>query len=131
MLTDSTSLAESSRRSSLSVLIPITAAVVTCLLGICIYCLVHTGEGLGHGKRCHAGLRGRAGRVAAALGTRPGHGSLSTPPAESAGSVLGRGTFVLLQPKLGQLLEESAGAAWVQPGSRAETSSLAAAADAT
>lgn len=38
--------AESSRRSSLSVLIPITAAVVTCLVGVCIYCLVHTGEGL-------------------------------------------------------------------------------------
>lgn len=37
-------LAESSRRSSLSVLIPITAVVVTCLVGICIYCLVHTGE---------------------------------------------------------------------------------------
>ncbi|XP_064888101.1 tumor necrosis factor receptor superfamily member 5 isoform X5 [Columba livia] len=35
-------ICESSRRSSLSVLIPITAAVVTCLLGICIYCLVHT-----------------------------------------------------------------------------------------
>ncbi|KAM7090546.1 tumor necrosis factor receptor superfamily member 5 isoform 1-T1 [Ciconia maguari] len=34
--------AESGRRSSLSVLIPITAAVVTCLVGICIYCLVHT-----------------------------------------------------------------------------------------
>ncbi|KAM6112981.1 tumor necrosis factor receptor superfamily member 5 [Pterocles gutturalis] len=33
---------ESSRRSSLSVLIPITAAVVTCLVGICIYCLLHT-----------------------------------------------------------------------------------------
>uniref|UniRef100_A0A8C0EA51 Tumor necrosis factor receptor superfamily member 5 n=1 Tax=Bubo bubo TaxID=30461 RepID=A0A8C0EA51_BUBBB len=32
-------------RSSLSVLIPITAVVVTCLVGICIYCLVHTGEG--------------------------------------------------------------------------------------
>ncbi|PKK23769.1 CD40 molecule, TNF receptor superfamily member 5, partial [Columba livia] len=31
----------------------------------------------------------------------------SPPPAESAGSVLGRGTFVLLQPKLGQLLEEN------------------------
>ncbi|KAF1460611.1 Tumor necrosis factor receptor superfamily member 5, partial [Pygoscelis antarcticus] len=37
--------AESGRRSSLSVLIPITAAVVTCLVGICIYCLVHTGGG--------------------------------------------------------------------------------------
>ncbi|NXG72093.1 TNR5 factor, partial [Baryphthengus martii] len=36
--------AELSRRSSLSVLIPITAAIVTCLVGICIYCLVHTGE---------------------------------------------------------------------------------------
>ncbi|NXE67718.1 TNR5 factor, partial [Calcarius ornatus] len=36
----------SCRRSSLSVLIPITAAVVTCLVGVCIYCLVHTGEGL-------------------------------------------------------------------------------------
>uniref|UniRef100_A0A8V0YKH8 Tumor necrosis factor receptor superfamily member 5 n=1 Tax=Gallus gallus TaxID=9031 RepID=A0A8V0YKH8_CHICK len=35
-------ICESSRRSSLSVLIPITAAVVTCLVGICIYCLVHT-----------------------------------------------------------------------------------------
>ncbi|NXF09012.1 TNR5 factor, partial [Smithornis capensis] len=34
--------AESGRRSSLSVLIPITAAVVTCLVGVCIYCLVHT-----------------------------------------------------------------------------------------
>uniref|UniRef100_A0A8B9P5V0 Tumor necrosis factor receptor superfamily member 5 n=1 Tax=Apteryx owenii TaxID=8824 RepID=A0A8B9P5V0_APTOW len=34
-------LCESSKRSSLSVLIPITAAVVTCLVGICIYCLVH------------------------------------------------------------------------------------------
>ncbi|NWR79462.1 TNR5 factor, partial [Centropus unirufus] len=36
---------ESGRRSSLSVLIPITAAVITCLVGICIYCLVHTGAG--------------------------------------------------------------------------------------
>ncbi|NWI50996.1 TNR5 factor, partial [Calyptomena viridis] len=36
--------AESGRRSSLSVLIPITAAVVTCLVGVCIYCLVHTGD---------------------------------------------------------------------------------------
>nr|QVJ13581.1 CD40 protein [Anas platyrhynchos] len=35
-------ICESARRSSLSVLIPITAAVVTCLVGICIYCLVHT-----------------------------------------------------------------------------------------
>uniref|UniRef100_A0A8C3KVS0 Tumor necrosis factor receptor superfamily member 5 n=1 Tax=Chrysolophus pictus TaxID=9089 RepID=A0A8C3KVS0_CHRPC len=35
-------ICESSRRSSLSVLIPITAVVVTCLVGICIYCLVHT-----------------------------------------------------------------------------------------
>ncbi|NXW87364.1 TNR5 factor, partial [Alopecoenas beccarii] len=35
-------ICESSRRSSLSVLIPIAAAVITCLLGICIYCLVHT-----------------------------------------------------------------------------------------
>ncbi|NXC47917.1 TNR5 factor, partial [Penelope pileata] len=33
---------ESGRRSALSVLIPITAAVVTCVVGICIYCLVHT-----------------------------------------------------------------------------------------
>uniref|UniRef100_A0A8D2P8U8 CD40 molecule n=1 Tax=Zosterops lateralis melanops TaxID=1220523 RepID=A0A8D2P8U8_ZOSLA len=37
-------ICESNRRSSLSVLIPITAAVVTCLVGVCIYCLVHTGE---------------------------------------------------------------------------------------
>ncbi|NXA03567.1 TNR5 factor, partial [Sapayoa aenigma] len=44
--------AESGRRSSLSVLIPITAAVVTCLVGVCIYCLVHTGEGQGHSKQC-------------------------------------------------------------------------------
>ncbi|KAM6243356.1 tumor necrosis factor receptor superfamily member 5 isoform 2-T2 [Spheniscus humboldti] len=35
-------ICESGRRSSLSVLIPITAAVITCLVGICIYCLVHT-----------------------------------------------------------------------------------------
>ncbi|XP_041905044.1 tumor necrosis factor receptor superfamily member 5 isoform X3 [Corvus kubaryi] len=35
-------ICESNRRSSLSVLIPITAAVFTCLLGVCIYCLVHT-----------------------------------------------------------------------------------------
>ncbi|XP_054029333.1 tumor necrosis factor receptor superfamily member 5 [Dryobates pubescens] len=35
-------ICESGGRSSLSVLIPITAAVVTCLVGICIYCLVHT-----------------------------------------------------------------------------------------
>ncbi|NWZ65099.1 TNR5 factor, partial [Acrocephalus arundinaceus] len=41
-------ICESSKRSSLSVLIPITAAVVTCLVGVCIYCLVHTGEGLKH-----------------------------------------------------------------------------------
>ncbi|NXH16079.1 TNR5 factor, partial [Bucco capensis] len=34
-------ICESGRRSSLSVLIPITAALVTCLVGICIYCLVH------------------------------------------------------------------------------------------
>ncbi|NXW27277.1 TNR5 factor, partial [Phaetusa simplex] len=38
-------ICESGRRSSLSVLIPITAAVVTCLVGILIYCLVHTGGG--------------------------------------------------------------------------------------
>ncbi|KAF1669200.1 TNR5 factor, partial [Pygoscelis papua] len=45
--------AESGRRSSLSVLIPITAAVVTCLVGICIYCLVHTGRGCrGGGCTC-------------------------------------------------------------------------------
>ncbi|NXD16196.1 TNR5 factor, partial [Nothocercus nigrocapillus] len=37
-------LCESSRRSSLSVLIPIAAAITTCLVGICIYCLVHRGE---------------------------------------------------------------------------------------
>ncbi|NXN15466.1 TNR5 factor, partial [Indicator maculatus] len=37
-------ICESGGRSSLSVLIPITAAVVTCLVGICIYCLVHTGK---------------------------------------------------------------------------------------
>lgn len=43
---------ESSRRSSLSVLIPITAAVVTCLVGVCIYCLVHRGEGLKHMECC-------------------------------------------------------------------------------
>ncbi|NXK32797.1 TNR5 factor, partial [Piprites chloris] len=42
-------ICESGKRSSLSVLIPISAAVVTCLVGVCIYCLVHTG------------LRGRAG----------------------------------------------------------------------
>ncbi|XP_064023649.1 tumor necrosis factor receptor superfamily member 5 isoform X2 [Pogoniulus pusillus] len=35
-------ICESGGRSSLSVLIPIAAAVVTCLVGICIYCLVHT-----------------------------------------------------------------------------------------
>ncbi|XP_014799172.1 PREDICTED: tumor necrosis factor receptor superfamily member 5 [Calidris pugnax] len=34
-------ICESGKRSSLSVLIPITAAVVTCLVGVCIYCLVH------------------------------------------------------------------------------------------
>ncbi|NXU18479.1 TNR5 factor, partial [Pardalotus punctatus] len=39
-------ICESSRRSSPSVLIPISAAVVTCLMGVCIYCLVHRGEGL-------------------------------------------------------------------------------------
>lgn len=43
--TDALSSAESGGRSSLSVLIPIAAAVVTCLVGICIYCLVHTGKG--------------------------------------------------------------------------------------
>ncbi|XP_072206349.1 tumor necrosis factor receptor superfamily member 5 isoform X2 [Excalfactoria chinensis] len=43
-------ICESSRRSSLSVLIPITAAVVTCLVGICIYCLVHTGLGARQGR---------------------------------------------------------------------------------
>uniref|UniRef100_A0A8C3PK01 TNFR-Cys domain-containing protein n=1 Tax=Calidris pygmaea TaxID=425635 RepID=A0A8C3PK01_9CHAR len=36
-------ICESGKRSSLSVLIPITAAVVTCLVGVCIYCLVHAG----------------------------------------------------------------------------------------
>lgn len=44
--------AESSRRSSLSVLIPITAAVVTCLVGVCIYCLVRRGERLKHMSCC-------------------------------------------------------------------------------
>ncbi|XP_071615582.1 tumor necrosis factor receptor superfamily member 5 [Heliangelus exortis] len=34
-------ICESVGRSSLSVLIPISAAVVTCVVGICIYCLVH------------------------------------------------------------------------------------------
>ncbi|NXS74417.1 TNR5 factor, partial [Pandion haliaetus] len=43
--------AESGRLSFLSVLIPITAAVVTCLLGVCIYCLVHT-DGGRRGGRC-------------------------------------------------------------------------------
>ncbi|NXE92900.1 TNR5 factor, partial [Menura novaehollandiae] len=39
-------ICESGRRSSLSVLIPIVAAVVTCLVGACIYCVVRTeGEG--------------------------------------------------------------------------------------
>ncbi|KFO85712.1 Tumor necrosis factor receptor superfamily member 5, partial [Buceros rhinoceros silvestris] len=37
-------ICESGRRSSLSVLIPISAAVVTCFVGICIYCLVHRGD---------------------------------------------------------------------------------------
>ncbi|KGL82862.1 Tumor necrosis factor receptor superfamily member 5, partial [Tinamus guttatus] len=37
-------LCESSRRSSLSVLIPISAAITTCLVGVCIYCLVRRGE---------------------------------------------------------------------------------------
>ncbi|NXL46076.1 TNR5 factor, partial [Podilymbus podiceps] len=41
---------ESGRRSSLSVLIPITAAVVTCLMGLCIYCLIHTGGHRGGGR---------------------------------------------------------------------------------
>ncbi|NWW69404.1 TNR5 factor, partial [Ifrita kowaldi] len=41
-------ICESSRRSSLSVLIPITAAVAMCLVGVCIYWLVHRGEGLKH-----------------------------------------------------------------------------------
>lgn len=61
-------LAESARRSSLSVLIPITAAVVTCLVGICIYCLVHTGEEQGLGPRS-LGRRGwaKVGRMSAAL----------------------------------------------------------------
>ncbi|NXK16485.1 TNR5 factor, partial [Arenaria interpres] len=40
-------ICESGKRSSLSVLIPITAAVVTCLVGVCIYCLVHAEEGRG------------------------------------------------------------------------------------
>ncbi|NXG55459.1 TNR5 factor, partial [Hemiprocne comata] len=38
-------ICESGGRSSLSVLIPISAAVVTCLLGVCIYCLVHAKAG--------------------------------------------------------------------------------------
>lgn len=61
-------LAESARRSSLSVLIPITAAVVTCLVGICIYCLVHTGEERGLGPRS-LGRRGwaKVGGMSAAL----------------------------------------------------------------
>lgn len=36
----------------------------------------------------------------------------------------GAGTFTLLQPELGQLLEESAGALWVQPSSPAVAPSL-------
>ncbi|NWZ30202.1 TNR5 factor, partial [Asarcornis scutulata] len=52
-------ICESGRRSSLSVLIPITAAVVTCLVGICIYCLVHTGEERGLGPQS-LGRRGWA-----------------------------------------------------------------------
>ncbi|NXC23508.1 TNR5 factor, partial [Campylorhamphus procurvoides] len=38
-------ICEFSGRSSLSVLIPITAAVITCLVGVCIYCLVHAEVG--------------------------------------------------------------------------------------
>lgn len=36
----------------------------------------------------------------------------------------GAGMFALLQPKLGQLLEESTGALWVRPGSPAVDPSL-------
>ncbi|NWX12257.1 TNR5 factor, partial [Aegotheles bennettii] len=43
-------ICESGGRSSLSVLIPISAAVVTCLVGVCIYCLVHTGKGWDTGR---------------------------------------------------------------------------------
>ncbi|NXI60377.1 TNR5 factor, partial [Chloroceryle aenea] len=34
-------ICEPGRRSSLSVLIPITAVIIMCFVGICIYCLVH------------------------------------------------------------------------------------------
>ncbi|XP_066417717.1 tumor necrosis factor receptor superfamily member 5 isoform X1 [Molothrus aeneus] len=51
-------ICESSRRSSLSVLIPITAAVVTCLVGVCIYCLVHTDSKRRGPKEIEAGEPG-------------------------------------------------------------------------
>ncbi|XP_071428859.1 tumor necrosis factor receptor superfamily member 5 isoform X3 [Pithys albifrons albifrons] len=51
-------ICESSRRSSLSVLIPITAAIVTCLVGVCIYCLVHTDSRQRMQKETEAGKHG-------------------------------------------------------------------------
>ncbi|XP_063028064.1 tumor necrosis factor receptor superfamily member 5 isoform X3 [Melospiza melodia melodia] len=53
-------ICESSRRSSLSVLIPITAAVVTCLVGVCIYCLVHTDSRRRGPKEIEAGEPGES-----------------------------------------------------------------------
>lgn len=136
------SSAESGRRSSLSVLIPITAAVVTCLVGVCIYCLVHAGKGLGQGEQClgqrgHTGLRSQAGRMAAALprvgqplwGHRQGMAPRACCPAGSTGSVLGSShvctTAAQAGPALGGKQRCPVGPVWLpcrgpqtlQPGS--------------
>lgn len=111
-------LAESARRSSLSVLIPITAAVVTCLVGICIYCLVHTGEERGLGPRS-LGRRGwaKVGGMSAALlilGTAPKRGCPEPRVLPlgghllEPGSALPAGTPVLPQPEPGRLPEDRA-----------------------
>ncbi|NWR82815.1 TNR5 factor, partial [Furnarius figulus] len=51
-------ICEFGRRSSLSVLIPITAAVITCLVGVCIYCLVHADSRRRVQKETEAGKPG-------------------------------------------------------------------------
>uniref|UniRef100_A0A8B9IX97 Tumor necrosis factor receptor superfamily member 5 n=1 Tax=Amazona collaria TaxID=241587 RepID=A0A8B9IX97_9PSIT len=81
-------ICESGRQSSLSVLIPIAAVAVTCLMGIFIYYyLVHRGKRLPwpawpHGaeepSRGHGGSSAKSG--AAPLGTLLGHGCPSPMP---------------------------------------------------
>ncbi|NXU86024.1 TNR5 factor, partial [Xiphorhynchus elegans] len=72
--------AEFSRRSSLSVLIPITAAVITCLVGVCIYCLVHAVGGCSFLPLTPAPVQTEAGK--------PGENADTQQPTEQDENVL-------------------------------------------